>query len=269
MFDTNVGSVYLVCIALVAVLLVVYLWEKQRRKQALPVWLAASMIGILLGSVATIAVIYSVGYDIQPARRASAQLNGIANQPAGIVNGSGANRMSAPGSGFGDSMGSMPPPSLSPKQQLTTLVRKLERLTADGSLNLTDEQKTAADRLLADIESVETMSAEEAQAAHEKLLGSLEEDQKSQVEAMQLPLNGSGAGATGGGFGRPAFGSTFGGHPVDDNDTNPFLEATNATALERLRQHLRQIQHTDDATEGTIDDGSEQTDSVTEQESNP
>ncbi len=58
-------NIYVLCLALSAMLAIVFVWERQRRKKTLPVWLAASLLGVFLGSAATFATINLLGYEIR------------------------------------------------------------------------------------------------------------------------------------------------------------------------------------------------------------
>jgi hypothetical protein len=114
-----------------------------------------------------------------------------------------------------------------PKQQLTTLVRKLELLTGDIALTLTEEQRQAIAKQLDEFSELKTLTDEEAEKKYNELLALFDETQKAKQEAVGLPFRrGGGGGGFGGGGAQPA------------PDANPFESETNANALKSLRERL-------------------------------
>jgi hypothetical protein len=114
----------------------------------------------------------------------------------------------------------------SPKTQLTQLVTKLDALTVKPlKFELTAEQKKQAKDILADLDSKEAITDEEAKAKLEALLKLLE----SQKETMETagdrwPGEGGGGGGGGGGGATPP--------------PNPFKTEQNAAHLKSLQESL-------------------------------
>ena len=137
-------------------------------------------------------------------------------------------------------MGGPRPPR--PKRDLTSLVRKLDLLTGDVSITLSDEQAASLGGCLADVEKAESMSDDDAQAKHEELLALLDEDQKSRLDAIGLPRRRSGGpggpGGAPGGRGGPGGGPGGPGGGEQAEDANPFQEESNAQAITSLRERF-------------------------------
>lgn len=113
-----------------------------------------------------------------------------------------------------------------PKQQLTSLVRKLELLTGDIALTLTDEQRQAITKQLDQFAELKTLTDDEAEKKYKDLLAVFDDGQKAKQDAIGLPRGGGGGGGFGGGGAPPA------------PDANPFESETNANALKSLRERL-------------------------------
>ena len=92
-----------------------------------------------------------------------------------------------------------------PKRDLTTLVRKLSLLTGKIQITLTAEQAASVTTALADIETSEKMSDDDAKAKYDALMALLDDDQKSTLDAIGLPRP-RGPGGFGGGMGGPGAG---------------------------------------------------------------
>ena len=117
----------------------------------------------------------------------------------------------------------------SPKQQLTTLVRKIDLLTGDVGLHLTPEQTADVLTAVQKLPNLEKMSDDEATAIHDDLMGVLNEDQKAREAAVSLPRRrGGGAGAT----------SPGGPAAPPDPDLNPFKQEENLAAVQSLLQRF-------------------------------
>ena len=118
-----------------------------------------------------------------------------------------------------------------PKQQLTTLVRKLELLTGDIALTLTDEQRQTLAKHLDEFAQIKTLTDDEAEKKYNDLLALFDDAQKAKQDAVGLPFRrGGGGGGGGGGFG--------GGGAPPAPDANPFESEANANALKSLRERL-------------------------------
>jgi hypothetical protein len=163
------------------------------------------------------------------------------------------------GGGFGGGGGG--------KRALTSLVGKLELLSRPGlnlHVELSPEQSQAIATKLAEFDSAEKMSGDEAQEAADALEGLLTSEQKAVVDAIGLPFGGGGGrggggsrGAAGrpgggppGGAGTPAGGHAGGGPPGGgppgmmggggggNPDENPFTQEANQKRLRDLLARL-------------------------------
>lgn len=117
-----------------------------------------------------------------------------------------------------------------PKQQLTTLIRKLELLTGDIAVTLTDEQRQALAKQLDEFAELKTLTDDDAEKKYNDLLALFDDAQKAKQEAIGLPFRRGGGGGGGGGFG--------GGGAQPAPDANPFESEANANALKSLRERL-------------------------------
>ena len=106
----------------------------------------------------------------------------------------------------------------SPKHQLTMLVRKVDLLTGDIALNLTEDQGNTLSGILGKIKSQETMTDDDATALNEEILAVFDEDQIAKQEAIGLPFRQGGPGEGG----------------EEDEKVNPFAEQRNAEAVDAL-----------------------------------
>ena len=73
------------------------------------------------------------------------------------------------------------------KRDLTTLVRKLELLTGDVSVKLTEDQVASVAKKLVAVGGEKSLTEEQAKAAHEGLVEILTESQRGQLEKVSLP----------------------------------------------------------------------------------
>jgi hypothetical protein len=240
MFGIHIISVYLLSIGLLVLLAAVLLLQRQRSGKTLVVWLSSALVGMLLGSVGTVAIVCLAGYEVHVSPR-------LPDVPLSDVEGeSSEDEMEEMGEGMAG-MGGPPgmggPRQPRPKRDLTNLVRKIELLTGDVGITLSDEQATALSTALADVEKAETMSDDDAQAKHDELLELLDDEQEARLEAIDLPRRrGGGRGGPGGGPGGPGGGGPAGpggpGGGPPDEDANPFQQEPNAEALTRLRERF-------------------------------
>ncbi len=238
MFGIDVITSYLLVVAIATLLLAVLVWQTHRSGRTVIVWLAASMLGLILGSIGSYATICTAGYQVV---KAPEQPKGTDAAPAGAP--SGMPGMGGMGGGMGMGMGGMGGPQ--PKRDLTTLVRKLDLLTGDIAVTLTGEQAVAVNECLKDVEKPAKMSDDEAKAKHDKLLAVFSDAQKARFEQIGLPRPAptGGAGGPGGmpGMGGPGMGkSGMGGPgaPKQDPDQNPFQQDAQGKALKSLRERL-------------------------------
>jgi cell division septation protein DedD len=137
------------------------------------------------------------------------------------------------GGGMGGGMGGGRQPS--PKMLLGSLVRKLDLLTGDIQIRLTDSQATAVRQKLEELAAKSAMSDDEAKEAHDALLALLDDDQKARQDAVGLPMRrGGGGGPMGGGGG----GGPMGGGGAPAADASPFAREDNSKALQSLVMRL-------------------------------
>jgi hypothetical protein len=104
-------------------------------------------------------------------------------------------------------------------------VRKIDLLTGDIGLKLSQEQAKSVATALADVEKADEMSDDAAKAKHDEILALLEDAQKSQLDAIGLPRPQRGAGGGSGG-------------PPPAPPANPFQDELNGAALKNLRQRF-------------------------------
>ena len=264
MFGIHIISVYLLAVGLLTLLAAVLIWQRQRSGKTVIVWLSAGVVGILLGSVGSVAIVCLAGYEVRVSPRlpdmpvSDADFEPSGDDTEGMGGG-------MPGMGGPPGMGGMGggPPQPRPKRDLTNLVRKLELLTGDVGISLSGEQAAGVCNVLADAEKVETMSDDDAQDKLDKLLALLDKEQKARLEAVSLPRRrgrgpgggpggpgggpggpggpGGGPGGPGGGPGGPGGGPGGPGGPGGGEraeDANPFQDEANAQALNRLRERF-------------------------------
>ncbi|MBM3998950.1 MAG: hypothetical protein FJ297_05305 [Planctomycetes bacterium] len=219
-----VGSFVLV-LALATVLVMVLFLRQSRSSKDVPIWLASAIVGILIGAAASAALLKGLGYDVILASNNIDFVPGMpaTTSPPGASGGGpgggppAGGMMGMGGMGMGG-MGGQP----NPKRQLTTLVRKLELLTGDIAIALTDEQKAGMKTVLEDLAKKESLADDEAKATYDQILGMLTDDQKTRQDAVGLPFRRGG----GGGGGGPA--------PPPEPNSNPFDDADARKALSSL-----------------------------------
>jgi len=243
MFGIHMISVYLFAVGLLTLLVLVLVWQKQRSGKTIVVWLTSAVVGMLLGSVGSVAIVCLAGYHIEvmpgrPEVFPAPPVPGTDEAAMDDMSGMGGPGMRGPGMG-GPGMGGGRPPR--PKRDLTTLVRKIDLLTGDVGLTLSDEQVGSLLDCLADLETAEAMSDDDAQAKHDGILAVLDEDQQSRLDAISLPRRrpggfGGPGGPGGGGPGGGGMGGPGGGEQAED--ANPFQEESNAEALTHLRERF-------------------------------
>jgi hypothetical protein len=226
----------IVLMMLVTLMFAVLILQRQRTQKTIAVWLAAGLIGILLGSAGTLGALRLMGSRQMVVGPSSGSPGGDAASPAGMpamggsMGGMGAG-MGGMGGGPGGGMGGMGGGS-NPKRDLTTLVRKMDLLTGEIGIQLNQEQGASLAAALADIEKAEALSDDDAKAKHDAILALLDDAQKPQLDAIGLPRPQRGAG--GGGPG----GSAGPGGPPKEAPANPFQDEMNAKALQNLRERF-------------------------------
>ena len=170
MLNLDVISIYILTLALLALVFGVFVNNRQKNGKSLSLWLASTVLGLLLGAAGALATCYWMGYEVVE-KLELPDLEGIALDdpddeesmtPGGGGNGGGNARR---GSGR----------QVPARFQLMMLVRKLELLTGDVAIKLSVEQAGQVHALLKEIESAETLSDEDAQEKHDALLALMEE----------------------------------------------------------------------------------------------
>ena len=228
MLDYTATGTYVLVVTLVSLFLIVLLWQRQRSGKEITLWLFSGLAGLLLGAGGAAAAVQYLGYELKkapPLRAASGEdlldSDGEDEDDEGESEGGGGG-----GRRYGGGAGG--PRTPSPKRQLTTLVRKLEILTGDIALGLSDGQVAAIDKVLGDLEQADTMTDEEAQTNCDQLTAILDEPQKAKHELIGLPRpTGSPPG------GRRGSGGS------EEEDANPFREEASAQAIKALRQRFQ------------------------------
>ena len=123
------------------------------------------------------------------------------------------------------------------KRDLTTLVRKLELLTGEVSVKLSEEQIVSVTKKLVALGGEKSLNEEQAKAAYEELQELLTDVQQEQLKKISLPR--SRGGRRGGGFGGggrsgppPGAQTGDGGSgEAEQEEGNPFTESANGKAL--------------------------------------
>ena len=223
-------SSYVLTLGLLTVFVLVWVTRQQKTKRDANVWLLSGVVGILLGAAGAMAGTYALGYQVKEAPPEAPAASAAPASP--MMGGGGAPGAGAPGGGMGGGMGGMMGmmgggggQGPRPKQQLTTLIRKLELLTGDIVLTLTDEQRQALAKQVGEFAELKTLTDGEAEQKYKELLAVFDDAQKAKQDAIGLPRP-SGGGGFGGGGAPPA------------PDANPFESEANANALKSLRERL-------------------------------
>ena len=236
-------SSYVLTLGLLTVFVLVWVTRQQKTKQDATVWLISGVVGILLGAAGAMAGTYALGYQVkevppeEPAASTASASPMLGGGGGGAPTGGGAGGgMGGMVGGMGGMMGMMGGggggQGPRPKQQLTTLVRKLELLTGDIAVTLTDDQRQALAKQLDEFAELKTLTDDEAEKKYNDLLALFDDAQKAKQDAIGLPFRRGGGG--GGGFG----GGGFGGGAPPAADANPFENEANADALKSLRARL-------------------------------
>lgn len=229
-FGFEVMPAYLLIVGLLTLFVAVIVWQQHRTGRTVAVWLSAGILGALLGSVASYALMRASGYRVvavqTPLDASVANFSGSDESASeGEDNGEedGSGEQEGRGSGGGRGMGGGMFGGPRPKRDLITLVRKIELLTGDVALTLSPDQAKALVESLGDIEKAEAILDEEAQAKHDEILALMNDSQQQCLEAISLPRGGRGG--------------PGGGGPPAESD-NPFQDEAASQALASLRQRF-------------------------------
>lgn len=230
MSDVDSLSSYVLTLGLLTIFVLIWVTRQQKTKQDALVWLTSGVVGVLLGAAGALAAASALGYQVKKSEPQAVADSNPATPPT--MGGPGGGAPGAPGGGGMMGMGGMGGGMMGgmgqgprPKQQLTNLVRKLELLTGDLTLNLTDEQRQMLGKQLDEFAELKTLTDEEAEKKYNDLLALFDEGQKAKQDAIGLPFRRGGGGFGGGGAPQPP-------------DSNPFESETNANALKSLRERL-------------------------------
>ena len=209
----------IVVVMLASLMLALLMQQRQRSQKSMGIGIGSLLIGLLLGSALTLGGLRLLGGRFVPGfgsgiPEASSSVSMEEPSPSGGMGG-------GPGGGMGGGPGGP-----NPQRDLTTLVRKLDLLTGDIKITMSAEQCVSVAAALEGIETAEVLSDEDAQAKHDALLASLDDSQRSLLDAIGLP--------------RPPRGSGGAGGAPPAADGNPFQQPASAEALARLRQRLDQ-----------------------------
>ncbi len=232
-YNTTGSCVLVLTLATILVILPMTL-RAQRSEKGVGIWFLSGLTGLLLGLGAAVAAIQLMGYDLAPKPlHQSADVETIAEAGAGEEEATDSDAEHAEGDGGsrprgGMGMGGGRGPS--PKRELTMLVRKIDLLTGDIALDLSDEQSSELAQILVRLNSQDAMTDDDATAAQEEILALLDDTQKAKQEAIGLPFRRGGDGR--GGRGGP--GGAGGGEAAED--ANPFSQEENSAAMQSLLQ---------------------------------
>lgn len=196
MFNSGGISIYILTIALTALVFGVIINHRQKNGKTVSIWFTSTVLGLLLGASGALGACYLMGYEVVE----RLELN--SSQAA------------------------------SSEAQLTQLVRKLDLLTGDITIHLSDDQAQSVYSLLKEIEKAESLSGGDAKVKYNALLALMEDSQKSKTEAVRLPVHHDGSGS-------PEENSV-----ADDSGKNPFREGSNAEAIQALLARLAVDQST-------------------------
>ena len=227
----NATGAYVMVVGLASVFVLVLLLQKQRGGKEISLWLFSGLVGILLGAAGGFAVVTYRGFELQripPPIEVGLSSDDLGEDESEESEGSGMGGERGGSGGPGGGGGPGGARTIPPKRQLTTLVQKLELLTGDIALTLSEDQAAAIREMVAEAEAAETMTDEEAQAKYDALLGVLDEDQTAKQEKIRLARPPRGGGGSGG----------MGGGEEEDENANPFKEEPNAQAAAALSQRL-------------------------------
>ncbi len=218
-------SIYILTIALLALVSGVLINHRHKNEKTVSVWLASSFLGLLLGAAGALSLCYLLGYEVvkQIELPAIARLSDEDPDLAVTGNpGADGSRSGEGGRGGGGRGGSRQLPA---RFQLAMLVRKLDLLTGDIAIALTAAQSRDIHALLKEIEAAESLSDEQAQGRYDALLGLLDDSQQAKTSAVSLPFRRDGGS-------RGSAGSAGG------SESTPFREGSGADSIRALLERL-------------------------------
>ena len=218
MLNVDVISIYILTIALVAMVFGVIVNHRQKNAKTISIWFVSVVLGLLLGASGAVGLCYFAGYEVakrlelpNPRETSTEESESVSeDRPAGRESGGrGAGRESSR--------------QIPARSQLAVLVRKIDLLTGDIVIHWSEEQAKQLHGLLKEIEAAETISNEDAKTNYEALMALMEDSQKSKAAAVSLPVrNRRGGGSASAG----------------EDETNPFRDGSNAKAIQDLLRRL-------------------------------
>ena len=218
---------YALLMGTLIVFLLVWLVNRQKTGKGFILWLAAGIVGILLGSAGSYALVSAAGYVVIPVSKMAPAADAVGNSTAAAP--------AAPAIGGGGMGGMGMGGGPNPKRDLTSLVRKLNLLTDDIAIKLSPDQTTALLKGLSGVDAAEKFSDDDAKKMYDELFAVLGDDQKAKLDAVGLP---GGRGGGGGGGRGPGGGGPGGGGGPPTPDANPFSLENNLTALKSFRNRF-------------------------------
>jgi hypothetical protein len=237
--------IYVVVVGFAMVGIAMLVYRLPKLKVGIPAGFGAGLVGLVIGLGAAILGLQVLGYEA-PDQRARQVADNAAGSPApsgvGMTSAGGMGpmgmSMGMAGGGMGGPGGMGPAGAAggaSPRRSLSTLVAKLELLTAGLRIDLTpDQQRTIADTLAKLDEATELTDAD-AQKRIDDIQNLLTKDQAAVLGSIELRSRGGLSSAPGpvqtGATGR-------GQSTATPSSENPFKQPENAKRLQRLRDRL-------------------------------
>ena len=248
MLYLDVISIYILTLALLALVFGVFINSRQKNGKSFSLWLASTFVGLLLGGTGALAACYWMGYEVVE-KLELPDLEGVTlddpDEGASMGAGGGSGRSRGESGGSDRRGGGRQMPA---RYQLMMLVRKLELLTGDVAIKLSAEQTDQVYALLQEVEAAESLTDEDAQEKHDALLALMEESQQAKTEAVSIPYRRSSSSGRGGGSGgrggssRGSRGSGEGSSGASGassaGGTNLFREGSGADAIQALLLRL-------------------------------
>jgi hypothetical protein len=182
-------------------------------RQAIPLWLASGLAGLLVGAGGALAAMHTIGYQWERQKRpdsqapvagVAARANGAAGASAGpgaaggIGGGGGmAGRGGSGAAGGGPSGAGGAPPADRAKRELAATVAKLDALTR--GIHLESDQPAKLGAKLAELDQQQEMTNDEAESQLDELRDLLTSEQKEMLGSIDIPRpRTQGGGAAGG-----------------------------------------------------------------------
>jgi hypothetical protein len=230
----NAVGIYVLVVSLLSVFVIVLVARQGRTHKDVSIWLVSGLVGILLGAAAAGAVVQALGYElakknILPEGITLASMSQEAVE-TGMPTGSGTGMSCGTGSGSGMSCGTgsgagmgcgMAGSEVPPRVQLAMLVHKINLLTSDISLHLSDAQAARLVEILTRIKSQQGISNDQAAALQKQILDQFDVAQKAKPDSIGLPPS-----------------AASGVQSVQGQVANPFEGQQNAQALQSLLDRL-------------------------------